>query len=161
MRRALVLLGLLALIGCAPDPDAEQRRERVREWLRAHLQEPPPPPVKERPPVPPPVNEPPPAPPPAPPAEPLPDLSPIFPPSPPPAPIEPAPKPKVNADPPKPKPAPKPKPQPRPKGVPSAAVCAQIALGIATIGIAGVKAEARKRGYSEAQIDWARKGCGY
>lgn len=40
-------------------------------------------------------------------------------------------------------------------------MCAQIAMGIAMLGAEGVKAEARKRGYSNGQIAAAQRACGY
>jgi outer membrane biosynthesis protein TonB len=39
--------------------------------------------------------------------------------------------------------------------------CGMISAGIATLGVAGVKREARSRGYSERQISEAQRACGY
>lgn len=94
--------------------------------------------------------------------EPPPDLTPVVPPpvveAPPPSVPVPLPTPKPRAEP---KPAPKPVAKSKPKAGPSSAVCAQIAMGITMLGRDGVRAEARKRGYSESQITWAQRGCGY
>lgn len=49
----------------------------------------------------------------------------------------------------------------QPVARPSSGMCAQIAMGIAAIGKAGVIAEARKRGYSAGQINSAARACGY
>ena len=58
--------------------------------------------------------------------------------------------------------APPPKPKEHPKAArPSGSMCAQIGMGIATIGRAGVLAEARRRGYSAGQIAAAARACGY
>lgn len=60
------------------------------------------------------------------------------------------------------KPTPEKPPRPTPKAQTiSPAVCAQIALGISIYGREGVKAQARKRGYSNSQIAAAQRACGY
>lgn len=68
-----------------------------------------------------------------------------------------------------PKPQPKPQPKPVAKPVrekpaaarPSSTMCAQIGMGIRKIGREGVRQEARRRGYSDAQINGAARACGY
>jgi len=44
---------------------------------------------------------------------------------------------------------------------PSSAMCAQIGMGIRMIGREGVRQEARRRGYSDSQINGAARACGY
>lgn len=65
-------------------------------------------------------------------------------------------RPKVEA-----KPQHKPAPaRPRPVRKPTAAECAQLKLGMLTIGKNAVIEKAKARGYTKAQVDWALAACG-
>lgn len=71
----------------------------------------------------------------------------------------PQPRPKIDA---KPKPKPPVKPavtKPRPVRKPTAAECAQLKLGMLTIGRDGVNEKAKARGYTSAQVAWALSAC--
>lgn len=72
----------------------------------------------------------------------------------------PAPRPKVET-----KAETKPKPHskpmaPRPARKPTASECAQLKLGMLTIGKDGVITKAKARGYSSSQVAWAISACG-
>lgn len=67
----------------------------------------------------------------------------------------PQPRPKLEA-----KPKPKPQPKPRPIRKPIASECAQLKIGMLTIGKSGVYEKAKARNYTKAQVDWAVSVCG-
>lgn len=72
----------------------------------------------------------------------------------------PAPRPKVETNP-EAKARPHPRPAaPRPARKPTASECAQLKLGMLTIGKDGVISKAKARGYSAAQVTWAISACG-
>lgn|GEM_PF-5161671 len=70
----------------------------------------------------------------------------------------PQPRPKIEA---KPKALPKREPaKPRPVRKPTASECAQLKIGMLTIGRAGVYEKAKDRNYTKGQVDWAIAACG-
>lgn len=156
-QRALLIVGALlssmsgtgGFVGgrvSAPVPPAEVRVVRVQ--ARPVLIAPSPRSVPEAPPTA--VVEP--AIPPAP-AEPQPPVAEAKPPLP-------APRPKVETNL-ETKPRPHPRPAaPRPARKPTASECAQLKLGMLTIGKDGVITKAKARGYSSSQVVWAISACG-
>lgn len=73
------------------------------------------------------------------------------------APARPA-RPKPHADKPKAEPA---RRQAEPARQSRPAMCGQIATGVSILGVDGMVAEAKRRGYSESQIRGAARACGY
>jgi hypothetical protein len=162
----IILVAFLSVPKARAEPKPDPLKQ-IEQWLW---------PPRNKPPVP--VPTPRPAPAPVPPPEVLeaiPDPPPVVEPPPAPVPAPPkieAPPPKIEKEAPLPKrprirPKPKPPAQPRkpdqqapaPRGI-SAADCARLRNAVATYGAGMVEMGARMRGYSSAQIAYAKRACG-